>query len=268
MEVKTKKTLGIAFGGGAARGFAHVGVMKALEEAGIQADYVSGTSAGSIIAALFCDGYTYGDLYEITKKIRWKHLLTFRFGKGGMFLTDKMEKLLDNLLGGKQFEDLEIPLRVMAVDVNTGEQVVLDEGSVARAVRASATVPGVFVPFEYDGRLLIDGGMVNSLPADVVKAMGADIVLGINLNGGRVGERSVRRTIQIVKKTFNIIVNNNLQIGKQYIDLMVEPDVGEFSYSSLRPRLTMIERGEEAMREVLPELREMLGLNESRVRYG
>lgn len=258
MRTNGKKTLGIAFGGGAARGFAHVGVIKVLEEAGIYADFVSGTSAGSLIAALYCDGYSYSRLFEITSKIRWKHLLTFRFGKGGMFLTDKMETLIDSLLGGKRFEDLCVPLRVTAVDVNSGEQVVLREGPVAKAVRASSTVPGVFIPMEYEGKLLIDGGMVNSLPGDVVKEMGADIVLGINLNGGRVGDRSVKRTMSIVKKTFNIIVNNNLQMGKRYVDLMVEPAIEEFSYSSLRSRFTLIERGEEAMREALPRLEEML----------
>ncbi len=258
MKKRKKTSLGITFGGGAARGFAHVGAIKVLEEAGIKADYVSGTSVGGIIAALYCAGYTYDRMFSIVKTIKWNNLLTFRLGKGGMFVPDKMERLIDDLIGGKNFNDLEIPLGIAAVDVNTGEQVVLKTGSVARAVRAGATVPGVFIPLEIDGKLLIDGGMVNSIPGDVVKEMGADVVLGINLNGGRLEQREAKRTMQIVKNTFSILVNNNLQIGKRYIDVMVVPDIGRFSYSSLRPRMKLVALGEAAMREELPRLRRLI----------
>lgn len=254
MSTCKRPTLGIAFGGGAARGFAHVGVIKVLEEAGITADFVSGTSVGSIIAALYCGGYTYSRMLTIIQNIKWNDLIQFRFGRGGVFLPDKMEALIDSLIDGKTFEELPVPLGVTAVDVNSGEQVVLSSGKVSRAVRASSTVPGVFIPLEIDGKLLIDGGMVNSLPGDVAKDLGADVVLGINLNGGRVGEKKSKRAMQIVKNTFSIMVNNNLQLGKRYVDILVEPDICSFSYSSLRPRMKLIEKGEEAMREELPRL--------------
>jgi NTE family protein len=259
MRRRKGPSLGIVFGGGAARGFAHIGVIQVLEEAGLQAQYVSGCSVGSLIAALYCGGYSSGELIEIARSMKWKKLVTFRLRQGGMFIPDKLEELIDDLLQAKDFKDLQIPLGLTAVDIGTGEQVVLHAGSVSRAARASSTVPGFFVPIEIEGRLLIDGGMVNSLPGDVVKRMGADVVLGINLNGSRVGSgRRPKRAGQIVKNTMNILVNNNLQIGKPYIDVLVSPEVGTYAYGNLRPRLELIELGAAAMREALPQLQNAL----------
>ncbi len=248
------KTVGLALGGGAARGFAHVGVVKVLQEKGTRIDYIAGTSVGSLIGSLYAAGFSWRRIAEVTDSIRWRNLLSFRPCKRGLFVPDKLEKRLNLLLEGKSFEELPIPFAVTAVDINTGKQVVIDKGNVARAVRASCSVPGIFLPVEMDGMLLIDGGIRNSIPADVVSGMGADLVVAVNLNGQRVCPEKTVSALRILRKTLNILADNNVCVGLSYSDIIVEPATGDFGYGSLRPKDELFRRGEAAMEAKIAEL--------------
>ncbi|NBB90007.1 MAG: patatin family protein, partial [Spirochaetes bacterium] len=174
------KKVGLALGGGAARGIAHVGAIKVLEEHGIHIDYVAGTSAGSLIGALYCSGYTWEEIRDIVADVNWGNLVQpSLFSSKGLVNPSKLEKLLDKLISNKTFEELEIPLRVVSVDLLTGELYIFREGPVARAVRASSSIPGMFSPLEWNGMVLVDGGVKNNMPADIVRDMGADIVIAV-----------------------------------------------------------------------------------------
>jgi NTE family protein len=178
--------VGLALSGGGARGIAHIGVLKVLEREGIQVDYLAGTSMGGLIAA----GYAAGlgpDLLqqEALRMTKIRHLVSLidvGLGNRGLLMGQKALDYLNTMLGSKAFADLEIPLTLTAVDLNSGREVRLNQGLVAEAVRATIALPGVIAPVERDGQLLVDGGVLNSLPANIVREMGADIVIAVDVS--------------------------------------------------------------------------------------
>jgi len=177
--------VGLALSGGGARGLAHIGVLKVLEREGIPVDFLAGTSMGGVIAAAYASGL--GVEYiekEALRMGRLRNLITLMdrsLPRLGLFEGQKVQEYLAGHLGDITFDELKIPLALLAVDLETGEEVVLRSGRVADAVRATISLPGVFAPFRLDGRLLVDGGVLNNLPADVVREMGADIVIAVDV---------------------------------------------------------------------------------------
>ena len=209
MAVRPK--IGLVFGGGGAKGAAEVGVLKVLEEAGVQVDYIAGTSIGSIVGGLYAAGYTANELETMFQTQEWLSLLTDRkaslsnepyqtidgvtyiFGFPvmdrnsnifGVMKGESVEQMLDSMLsvkGCKNFESLQIPFSCVTADIRAAQEVVISKGSVSKAMRASMSIPGIFKPVKLDDRLLVDGGMLNNLPVDVCRKMGADIVIAIDL---------------------------------------------------------------------------------------
>lgn len=183
-----KKKLGIALGSGASRGWAHIGVLNALDEAEISVDFVSGTSIGSVVGAV----YSIGDNKEFEKfarNIDWKSIVSFidiTFPGSGLIQGKRVFRMLSEYYKDIKIEDLSIPYCAVAADVLTGEEVRFNSGKVADAVRASVAIPGVFTPFKYRGRILVDGGIVNPVPVNIVREMGADVVIAVDLNSCRV----------------------------------------------------------------------------------
>jgi NTE family protein len=169
---------------------------------------------------------------------------------------DKLEKTLSRLLKRKRFEDLSIPFRAVAVDIATGEEVVLCTGMVASAVRASCSIPGIFEPTELEGRLLVDGGLVNDVPTDVVKAMGAELVIGIDLNADRVINKRPENLIEIFFRSLNILIHNSAQRARRIADIMIVPRLEGFSYHDLKRLDELIDEGERAMRENIIKLKD------------
>lgn len=256
--MKKKKKIGFAFGGGASRGFAHIGVLRVLEEAGIRADYVAGTSAGSLIGAAYCDGMSVRDMEEYAASMNWRVIVAPAIRRMGLLKTEKFEKLLTGVFSSRRIEDLSVPMAITAVDIGEGELKVLRQGPLARAVRASCSVPGIFEPTPWEGRLLVDGGIIDSVPADVVRNMGADLVISVNLNSDRVHTSKPKTVFDLIFYTFRIMMNNNTNLSIQASDILIEPDLASFNYSDLQSREEMIRRGEEAAREKLPEILEKL----------
>jgi NTE family protein len=176
-----RKRVGLALGGGGARGMAHVGVIRVLERENIPIDCIAGTSAGSLVGAAYAAGIRSDKLMDMALKIRWGDIAKFVWPRQGFVSFERLESYIINLVGDLRFSDLELAYAAVAADMATGEQVVLKEGRIAPAVRASCSVPGFVTPVEWDGRLLTDGGVVNNLPISVVRDLGADIVIAVGL---------------------------------------------------------------------------------------
>ena len=198
---REKSKIGLALGSGAARGLAHIGVLKALQEKSIHIDAIAGSSMGALVGACYARRGEIADLEEIVLKIDWKQLaqladpnlaLLFK----GVIHGKKVKELLKAVIGDVEFKDLKIPFAVVATDVNTGEEVVIKEGSVIEAVRASISIPAIFTPVKFKNRFLIDGGIVNPVPVNIVKDMGATFVIACNV----IHKPQKRRAFSSMKK--------------------------------------------------------------------
>ena len=180
-----EKKLGIALGSGSSRGFAHIGILRVFEDENIPIDYIAGTSIGAYIGAIYSAG-AIKELEEFILSLDWKKLFRYydlRLSKSGIFSGKKIMELLEMVLDGKNFEELYIPFSCVAVDIKRAKEVVFESGDILKAIRASLSMPGVFTPVEYGDMLLVDGGIMNPVPVDIVKSMGADIVIAVDLSG-------------------------------------------------------------------------------------
>jgi NTE family protein len=178
----SKKRIGLALGSGAARGLAHIGVLKVLEKHGIRPDYVSGSSMGAAVAAGYCAGRSVKELTEIARSTEWQGLMDFTLPRKGMLAGHKLEKHIQRMTGNMSFSQLHIPLRIVATDIKNSKKVIFRMGDVARAVRASISIPGVFMPVKIRKHVLIDGGIIDPVPIDLVREMGADIIIAVDLS--------------------------------------------------------------------------------------
>ncbi len=249
-----RKKLGLALGGGGARGLAHIGILKVLEEEGLRADFVAGTSVGSLIGALYCCGYGWRELADLARSIDWTDLIAFTVPRLGLVNARKLERLVERLTEKRTVEQLPVPFRAVAVDITSGEEVVLSSGPVSRAVRASASIPVIFEPARWEGRLLVDGGMLDNVPTGVVRDMGAEVVVAVNLSGEMSKSRPPENLADMVIYSLELLIHGQGQRGTAAADVPVVPDLAGFSYRSLAHREELIRRGETAMRAALPTL--------------
>ncbi len=253
--LKRKKTLGLALGGGAVRGFAHLGVLKVLEEIGIKPDYVAGTSAGSLIGALYCAGRSWKEIAEKALDADWRDFVRATLPSKGIVKADGLEKIVEEFLGDPDFTDLKTPFAAVAVDLTSGRQKVFRDGAVARAVRASCSIPGIFVPYTEGDAVYVDGGVLNSVPADVVRGMGADYVIAVDLNDSPLDETVVPKNIvEVVFRSFMIMMRTGTNQGARSADLLIRPDLEGFSYIDMSRKEELIERGENAMLRGVPKI--------------
>jgi NTE family protein len=179
-----RKKIGIALGGGSARGFAHIGVLEILDKENIPVDMIAGTSAGAIVGALYAQGMSAARIKEIVLEMDWlrrMQLVDISLPKTGFLAGKKITELLKSLIGDVEFSDLKMPFACTATDIMTGEEIIINKGPVLEAVRASISVPIIFSALKYNGRFLVDGGLVDQVPVDVVKDMEPDITIGVNV---------------------------------------------------------------------------------------
>ena len=252
------RVLGLALGGGGARGMAHIGILKALEKADIQFNVVTGTSVGSLVGALTAAGRSAAEIEEAARDIAWSDLASIAVPKLGLVKSKKLEETLERLIGSDDIQSLKMPYAAVATDIVTAEEVVFTNGPVAEAVRASCSVPVVFEPIKVRDRLFVDGGLVNEVPGDVARQLGADVVISVDLNADRKRNTPPGNLIDVLFYSLNILVAGTSQAGRTSADVRLEPDLQGFGYADLDRIDEAVERGERVVEEHLQEIHALL----------
>jgi len=253
--------VGLALSGGAARGIAHVGVLRALVENDIPIDAIAGASAGALIGGCFAAGVPIERLEEMAATFRWRHTQRFSFSRLGLQSNAPMEKFLRTFLPVTRFEDLKIPFAAMVTDLRKSELIVKrDRGDVPFAIRASCCIPFVMMPIEDDeGRLLIDGGIVQNLPIGQTRALGADIVIAVdvNLDGVRFFERP-RTALGVLAQTFIAVERIVSNQERADADIQIVPKVGHIRWDQTRRAKELIECGYQAGLAAIEEIKSVI----------
>ena len=248
--------IGLALSGGGARGFAHLGAIKAFEEYGLKFDFISGTSAGSLVGAFYSAGLGFDDMLNIARKIDEKDIRTSKL----MFVpskTDGLEKIIIDNLGDIDITDLKIPFTATAVDLKTTQEVCFTKGSLAKTVAASCCVPAVFQPVEYLNYNLCDGGLRNTMPADIPKLFGCDYVVAVDVNKSRLYGTESTKILDVISCSIRILMEANVGKGYDYGDVVLRPETKRFSASKAEGFMDMIEEG---YREAINKMPEILAL--------
>ncbi|HEY4485767.1 MAG TPA: patatin-like phospholipase family protein [Nitrospiria bacterium] len=247
--------IALVLGGGAARGFAHVGVIRTLEQEKIPIDLIVGTSVGSLIGAIYADKQNSFDLEAIAFRLEKEDIFDFSVfsSSTGPVKGERLEQFVRQKISRQLIEDLPIPYAAVATNLNTGEAVVLDRGSVARAVRASSSIPGVFTPVRNGDLLLVDGGVVNNVPVDVARAMGADLIIAVNI-GKDVINWEVSNIAEITLQAVNIMANEISSFKMRDADVLIEPQVGSIGMMDFSKKEYGIRAGISAAENAMPEI--------------
>ncbi len=257
-EAKSMPAIGVALGGGFARGIAHIGVLKVLEEEGIPVRMVAGTSVGALIGAAYCSGLTIAELEEVAHKVRFTTFVRWTLSRFGFASNDRMVSFLARTLKVQRFEELRIPLGVTATDFHTGAGAVFRTGSIIDPVRASCAYPGMFLPVEIHGRWLVDGMLSNPVPTRPLRDMGAERVLAVQLKGQWSKTIAPRHLFDVIGQSFAIAQDMMSSVWRDAADVVIEPDVAGFDYDDFKRADELIRAGELAMRRALPEVRKWL----------
>lgn len=255
---------GLALGGGFARGLAHVGVLKVLEEEQIPISFIGGTSVGAVIGAAYASGVSPKELEEIAALVRFKDFARWTISRFGFATNDRMTGFLDRILKVKTFEELRLPLAVTATDFVTGDAVVFSSGSLCDAVRASCAYPGMFLPVNVNGRMLVDGMLSNAVPTVPLRSMGADRVLAVYLSAHWVNVRGPRHVFDVIGQCFSIAQAQMCGVWQGAADVVIEPDVTGVSYDGFEHASDLIQAGETAARAILPQIRAWFAQPESK----
>ena len=247
--------IGVALGGGFARGIAHIGVLKVLEQEGIPVRLITGTSVGALIGSCYCSGLSLAEMEEVARNTRFTSFARWTLSRYGFASNDRMISFLTRTLKCKTFEDLRIPLGVTATDFNTGEGVVFHSGSIIDPVRASCAYPGMFLPVEIRGRHLVDGMLSHPVPTRPLRDMGAERVLAVHLRGTWSNGSAPRHLFDVIGQSFAIAQDAMAPLWRSAADIVVEPDVAGFAYDDFKRAADLIRVGEEAMRNALGQVR-------------
>ncbi len=256
---KSKPTVrvGLCLGGGGARGIAHLGALKAFEEYGIDFDFVVGCSAGALVGAFYCAGMNYQQIYDIAKTIKTKDI---RSGRLGIFPSknDGLIELIKNNIPYENIEDLPKKFCAVAVDLVTATEKHFDHGKLAELTASSCCVPAVFEPVRFDNMVLVDGGVMNNLPADVPKKFGCDYVISVDVNSTRGGNITSGKMIDSIVTSFKIMMKNNSASGYLNSDILIKPDTKRFKSTKPDGFDEMVEEGYLATVKAMPQIMELM----------
>ena len=256
--------LGLALGGGAARGFAHVGVIQVLEEAGLKPSHVVGTSAGSLVAALYASGKTVPELRKAAETMEEAEITDWMVPllNRGALRGEALAKYVNHQVGGRSLEQMKIPLGIVATDLRSGEAITFRRGNTGSAVRASSAVPAVFQPVRIGGREYVDGGLVAPVPVHQVREMGANFVIAVDISSDPEGNPA-DDTFQILMQTFTIMGKSINTLALKEADIVIRPALTGVKSADFSARRRSIEAGRVAMLAQLPKLKERLAAFEA-----
>lgn len=257
-----KPKIALVLGGGAARGFAHVGVIRALEQEKIPIDMVVGTSVGGLIGAIYAADANSFDLEWTAFQLEKDDLFDFGvmtavtgmgFAKG-----DKLEAWVKSHIKTTNIENMKIPFAAVATDLNWGHKVVLDKGSVARAIRASAAIPGVFQPVQHQGKILVDGGVTDNIPISVAKAKGADLVIAVDISAN-LGNTNITNLLGVTLQATSIMFARNVEHSKKDADVLITPlGIGDVGMLDFTQKKRCMQAGIEATKKAIPDIRKTI----------
>jgi NTE family protein len=259
--VNDRPTIGLALSGGAARGMAHVGVVRALSENNIPVDFIAGTSAGSLVGGALATGMDLDRIEELGREMRWRDIGRMTMSRLGVQSNERLEQYLREKLPVTRFEDLPVPFAAVATDLNTGTAVILrDKGDLPFAIRASCTIPGWFVPvIDEEGRQLVDGGLVAVIPASVARSLGADIVIAVDVNAeGAKFFGSTSSVIGVLLQSMLVVQKTASRHQLSLADHVIKPKVGHIRWDEMGRAEELMIAGYEAGLESASEIRALI----------
>ena len=267
-----RKTVGLALGGGGARGIAHIGVLKVLEQEKIDIDIISGTSMGAIIAALYSAEPNAKKLEKIVREENLPKLIDYTISSKEIVKGKKVEAFLNRELKGIQFEELKIPLHITAFDLENSQEVIFSKGDVTKAVRASMAIPGIFSPVENEGKILVDGGVRDPIPTEILEQKKADVIIASNVNYIKKKQPLTDQTavkenkkikipniLKVSAKALQIIGSeiSNADVEDDAIDLLINIELPNISLLNFKDPEKLIEIGEKTARKQIKEIRKL-----------
>jgi NTE family protein len=264
-----KQKFGLALSGGAARGLAHIGVLEVLQKEDIPIDMIAGTSAGAVAGAVYAYNQDVNRMKKEVLEVNWMKiapLIDPSLPRSGLIKGTKIKNLLASYIGGNiKFSDFKIPFACVATDIDTGEEVVINRGSVPEALRASISVPGIFTTVKREGRYLVDGGLTTPMPVNVVKRMGADFTIAVNVTpdvNTRINKKMGKEPniFQVIMQSIYIATYSLTRSSLEEADIVIEPDVAHISAGDFQKAQELIIQGEQAAQSIIPEIRRRLDM--------
>jgi len=246
--------IGLALSGGAARGIAHIGVLQYLEERGVKPCCIAGTSAGSIVGALYCSGKSVEELTHIASVMSWKDLIRIAIPRKGLIKSSLLHKSLVEYIGDITFEELKIPLIINAVDLLEGEEVLFEEGPVIDAVTASCAIPGIFSPVRLEKRLLVDGGLLDNVPSAHMGNKEVDYVIAVNVTAQRPLKKEPENIFEVLVQAYYILLHQRDIPSYKHADILIEPNLGDYSFWDTGKSKQLIREGYKAAAAALGDV--------------
>ncbi|HXN99325.1 MAG TPA: patatin-like phospholipase family protein [Candidatus Acidoferrales bacterium] len=246
--------VGVALGGGFARGIAHIGVLRVLEQYEIPVDFIAGTSVGALIAAAYASGTSLDEMAHQGSLTRFRDFGRWTLSRMGMASNERLDDFLHRFTTARKFSEMKIPLAIVATDLLTGESVHFTKGEISPALRASCAYPGLFLPVEHDGHFLVDGFLTEQVPAPAVREMGAEIVISVHLEPGILDSKP-RNTIEVISRAFSIIQTAANQPWRGQTDVLIEPGVHHVLWDEFVKTPQLITAGEDATHAVMPQIK-------------
>ncbi|PIY59126.1 esterase, partial [Candidatus Wolfebacteria bacterium CG_4_10_14_0_8_um_filter_39_64] len=261
MAESKRPKIGLALGSGGSRGLAHIGVIKVLEENNIPIDFIAGSSIGAMVGGFYAAGLSIKEIEKIALSTNWRRVFFVLFDphlKQGLIGGEKLKTFIEDYINGKKFEDCKIPFVAVATDLKTGEVVVLNKGEMAQSIRTSISIPLVFKPVEINGRMLVDGGLSAPVPSEIVRDMGANIVIAVNLDKHYYDEKWKPGWYNIANDSLNILRHHLALSNVANADIVIDINVGKNYWYQFTNGQDKILAGEKAVKEILPGLQEMI----------
>lgn len=255
LEQPKKEGIGLALGGGFARGFAHIGVLKVLEEERIPIAVIGGTSVGSVIGGAYASGASLERITEVCRKLRFKDIAKLQISKRGLASNERLGELVRRCFAAMSFEGLKIPMRVVATDLGTGEPYVFESGDLTTAIRASCAYPGLFEPVMHEGRCLADGGLVATVPTDAVRAAGARPVVAVSVGFNNWNGGAPTNMMQVLSRAVSAAQKHAGPTWERAADVMIEPVVHQIEWDEFGRTDEAVAAGIAAARKALPAIR-------------
>jgi NTE family protein len=254
--------IGLALGGGFARGYAHLGVLQVFEEQGLPISCIAGSSVGSILGAAYASGAHLQRIIEKCREIRFRDFARWRVSRFGLASNDRLGSLVQRFFDSRQFEDLPIPTAIVATDLGSGDAVIFKQGSLADAIRASCAFPGLFEPIQIGTRYLADGGLVAPVPTRAARELGAEIVVGVSvgMHDGQGGPPT--NIFHVVSRAVSAAQKHQLEGWERHADLVLRPQVQSLAWDAFEHIDELIEAGASAARSALPQIRKLLAAHQ------